>query len=51
MRFLDPGIRRLNVGYPLKEVRTLRQCTINRRVDGVVDGCSELLVLVVVGRV
>jgi hypothetical protein len=41
MRFLDPGFRRLNAGNPLKEVRALRQCTINRRVDGLVDGARN----------
>src|SRR5258708_717023 len=38
MRFFHSGFGRLDVGDPLKEVRSLRQCAIHRRVDVVVDG-------------
>ncbi len=41
MRFFNSGFRRLDVGDPLKQIGSLRQCAIHRRVDGVVDGARN----------
>src|SRR5260370_11937586 len=41
MRFFHYGCGWLDVGDPLKEVRSLRQCAIHRRVDVVVDGARN----------